>query len=153
MGLPLGLEYIPLLNFRRFREQFCSLRHQRGGDFPAQVSFAAGFVIKNIKNPKAGRSHANGESGNGPGFLLDEGQSAFQKVFDFDFLSWFCLQLRNQRKLYFWHEALPSFCFSICRSVLDAGRSGLDSLAAARMNCAAWSMIFGLLLGSIVFEH
>jgi hypothetical protein len=120
VGLQLRLEYIPLVNFRRFHKQFCSLGHQRGGDFPAEVSFAAGFVTKNIKNPKAGISHANGEPGNRAGFLLDEGQGAFQKVFDFGLLSWFCLQLRNERKLYFCHDALPSFCFSIRRFVLDA---------------------------------
>jgi hypothetical protein len=110
MALQLRLEYIPLFNFRRFREQFSSFRHQRGGDFSAEVSFAAGFVIKNIKNSKAGSSHADGEPGNCAGFLLDEGQSSSQKVFDFGFLSWFGLQLRNERKLYFCHEALPSFC-------------------------------------------
>src|SRR5580700_3443988 len=46
-----------------------------------------------------------------------------------------------------------SFSCNIRRFVLDAGTSGLDSLAAESMHCAAWSIISGLLHPSIVFEH
>jgi hypothetical protein len=139
------------LNFRRFPEQFCGLGHQRGGNFSAQVSFAAGFVIKNIKNPKPGSSMRMADQAIVPGSSSTRDKAPFRKFSTS--VSFPGLASNFRRKLCFCHEALPSFGFSIGRFVLDAGRSGLDSLAAERMNRAAWSMISGLLDSSIVFEH
>ena len=85
-------EHVDVLDLWRFGKQLGCLGHQRCRDLASQMCLAACVISKGIEDAKRCRPQPQCEPDRRSGFLIRQGESAFEKASDIRFFSWLGLQ-------------------------------------------------------------
>jgi len=83
----LGCQDVDFFYGGRLGEKIGGFGHQCGGDCAVEVCVAARFVGESVKDAESAGAKAESEPCGGGGFLIDEGEAAFEEFLDFVFFS------------------------------------------------------------------